>query len=239
MPKFSPFLLGLFRAGNFLGQMNAFKAFTHSHLPKEQESAATWEAAYGSTPWGGYSELQGVQMITAHASLAPRTYTPQLQDTYDMLLTAGRSDWARRLLAVNGYAPRNPVLEADESADSKNDGHHPGRWRQVSKGLDRTAHPLVDAYCLYGTEVTTSYGFVFPAGILTTAPAETLYTTGDGNQDITDNRFCNVWAQDARPAARGYVFEATEFVNVTHMEMYSDPKVTDKVHQILLKYAAE
>lgn len=235
------------RAGNFLGQMNAYKAFTYTTALGEQAMSCSWEASYGSTPWGDYAPLKGLPMITTNddtTTTTPVVYTPSLQDTYEMLLqaqgTAG--DWASRLLAVNGYALRSvpdktsfadPIPSTGAVHNSDKEGM---KFTKVGPGLDRTPHPLVDTYCLYGTNLSTSYGFVFPQGILDSAATETLYMEGDGNQDIIDNRFCNVWAQDATAQKLGYVFEATEFPNVSHMEMYSDENVMLKVRQILDKY---
>ncbi len=86
--------------------MNGFNAFTFSPAGGEQEMAATWEAAYGSTPWGGYAALQGVSMITTFNGTDEEVVTtPALQQTQELLLRGGRHDWAQRLLAVNGYAP--------------------------------------------------------------------------------------------------------------------------------------
>jgi hypothetical protein len=209
--------------------MNGYKAFTYSEIPGEQDMATTWEAAYGSAPWGGYASLQGTNMITKDGASSEATvYTPQLPDTHAMLLTSGRPEWATRLMAVNGYVP-----VASSAPDAAVE------YKKVGAGLDRTAHPLVDTYCLYGTNVSTSYGFVFPLGILDGAATETLYMEGDGNQDILDNRFCNVWADDAKAQQAGFVFEATEFPNVQHMQMYSDEAVLQKIHEILTKYSKQ
>lgn len=222
--------------------MNGYKAFTYTEAAAEQAMSSSWEAAYGTTPWGNYSALQGMPMITTFNATSPVTYTPSLQDTYDMLVEAHKQDWASRLLAVNGYA----VSSVHESSASEphNAGAAPPSTSvsdlkqliKVGPGLDRTAHPLVDTYCLYGTNVSTTYGFVFSQNILEAEAVETLYMEGDGNQDIIDNRFCNVWASDTTAQQLGYVFEASEFPNVRHMQMYSDDNVMQKVREILEKY---
>jgi hypothetical protein len=199
-------------SGNFLGQMNAWKPFLYCESTVGQEMSASWEASYSSCSYGGYSGLDSVDaMVTTYTGTAQETrYSPKVRDMQALFDSVNRSRWSRMLGAVYPSMDRKRAPEA------------------------------VNVYCLYGSNVTTSYGFTFAGTILSAEPTETLYTDGDGNQDIIDNTFCLSWensvnAQGGALSAtkKTFSFYAQAFPGVSHMEMVSDPDVLAEIHDIL------
>lgn len=218
--KYIAAMIGL--SGNFLGQMNAIHPYLYGNDLLEQEMICSWEASFGSLPWGDYPSVKDIPIVTTYVNQEEKekTYTSQRDDLVNLFTSVGKVSWSDRLKAMYGV---NPI---DGSSLPMN-------------SMDRSAHPLVDTYCLYGSNVSTSYAYVFNGNILTENDAvEVKSMEGDGNQDILDNQFCQIWQEDARSIAKRYHFEAQGFPNVHHMQMYSDPNVLNKVHGIVLKYSS-
>ena len=99
----------------------------------------------------------------------------------------------------------------------------------VSIDANRSSHPQVNCYCLYGEDVSTDYSYVFENDILDSKFITSLQTNGDGNQDIWDNTFCSTWKQ----SSGNYGLVMKGFANVHHMEMYSNEDVMSYVYDIL------
>lgn len=204
-------MIGL--SGNYLGQMNCIYPYT---TPPTQRTDMEngWEGNYGSLPWGGYAAVKDIPVVVTFQSTdQEKNYTSAMDSLVDMFYSVGRDDWVERLRAAYG------VVDGAENM------------------MDRSAHPMVDTYCLYGSNLTTDYAFVYKEGIFGAANIGTLQMEGDGNQDLVDNTFCTVWGQDARPEAQKYHFESQAFPNVEHMQMVSDDNVMKKIHDIVNKYA--
>ena len=217
--KYIAAMVGL--SGNFLGQMNAIHPYVYNKDSMQQEMLCSWESSYGSMPWGDYKSVKDIPIVTTYSGQEEKemSYTSKRDDLVSLFNSVGKVSWSDRLKTMYGV---NPV---DGSALPVN-------------SMDRSAHPLVDTYCLYGSNVTTNYGYVFNGNILTEDAVEVKTMEGDGNQDILDNQFCQVWQEDNRPIAKKYYFEAEAFPNVHHMQMYSDDNVLNKVHEIVLKYSS-
>lgn len=194
-------------SGNMLGQMNCIYDAVKP-INHFLNTTWTWEGNYGSLPWGGYDLVKDIPIVTTFYQTAQeKNYTAQLDSLQDMFNHAGRADWAER---IGGIYAQNM--------------------------MNRTAHPLVNTYCLYGSNMSTSYSFIFEKDIQQTEASKILYMEGDDNQDIIDNQFCNIWQQDTRIEAKQLVFESQAFPNVGHMEMVSDTAVFSKIKQIVDLY---
>ena len=101
--------------------------------------------------------------------------------------------------------------------------------------MDRRASPEVDAYCLYGSGLPTSYSYAFTGKtILEAAPVLVRNMEGDDNQDLFDNSFCQIWAKDLEKT--NHVFESYPFPGVGHMSMVSDANVLAKLRDIVASY---
>ncbi len=212
-------MIGL--SGNFLGQMNALSSYLYNEDPIDQEMECSWESNVGSVTWGGYEGVKDIPIVTTYYNQPEKekNYTSQLNDLVSLFDSVGKYGWSDQVKTMYGV---NPI---DGSALPTN-------------AMDRSAHPLVDIYCLYGSNITTTYSYVFNDNILTNeSAAQVRRMGGDGDQDIIDNQFCQVWQQDKRPIVKEYHFEAQPFPNVRHMEMYSNKDVMNKVHDIVLNYS--
>lgn len=97
------------------------------------------------------------------------------------------------------------------------------------KTMNRTQPPGIDVHCLYGQGLDTSYSFVFNGTIQESEYIEIRYRNGDGDQEIEDNTFCNVWDIPENE----YFFEAVGFEGVEHTDMTNDEDVLRKVRSIL------
>jgi hypothetical protein len=197
-------------SGNFLGQMNMIKGFVYSDNTISQEMFNSWEAQYTSCSWqGGYTPYNTDVIVTTHAgSDAEVKYTTSLADVTALLRGAGRDDWADKFSAVYDL-------------------------------MNRSAPMGVDSYCFYGSDVSTSYSYAFIGDILQdNEPYETIaYMDGDGNQDIIDNTFCEVWkTEKIAYADKEHVFESKAFPGVRHMQMCTDEKVMESIRQVLSRY---
>lgn len=202
-------MIGL--SGNYLGQMNMIRDFTHHDNPKQQNMTCSWEATVGSITWGGYEAVKDVPIVTTRVgTTSERNYTAKVEDLAQLFTESGHSDWAQQLQALNGIAPSQ------------------------ENTMDRSRHPEVDTFCLYGSNISTSYSFRFSGDSMSAEPVETLFMEGDDNQEIFDNSFCNVWATQQN--AHHFYFESKAFPNVHHMEMISDDAVLDEVHRIIQRY---
>ena len=193
-------------SGNMLGQMN----FIHSAV-KPTTSALnaswTWEGNYGSLPWGGYPEVADIPIVTSfYQSAQEKNYTAKLSDLQDMFRHVERYDWEDR---ISGIYEINM--------------------------MNRTFPPMVDTYCLYGSNLSTTYRFIFNGDIQQADADIILSMEGDDNQDIIDNQFCNVWKD--QPQQEKYVFESEAFPNVGHMQMVSDSNVMQKIKEIVMFYS--
>lgn len=207
--KYVAGMIGL--SGNFLGQMNAMYDYTYNENTSEQNMVGSWEGAMGSVTWGGYEAVQDVPIITTYVGTpSERNYTAKMDDLVQLFVDSGRSDWAQQLRMLNGIAP------------------------STENTMDRSRHPEVDVFCLYGSEVKTSYAFQFSTGMMDAKEIKTLYTKGDGDQDHFDNAFCHVWKD--QPQGSNYRFDAHAFPGVHHMQMISNPKVLSTVKDILVSY---
>lgn len=197
-------------SGNFLGQMNMLRSYIAPMTEPEQVMIASWEASYGTCPWGGYDAVNSIKVVTTHVNTSEqRSYTTKLADLVDMYTEAGHADWAAMTSSL-----------------------------YVSGTMDRSAHPLVNVHCLYGSNVSTDFSYELTNGINENSRKEVVVhqMEGDGNQDYIDNEFCNVWKSDARSEASSYFFESQAFPNVRHMQMVSDADVLEKIHAIVKSY---
>lgn len=200
-------------SGNYLGQMNCISTFLYNPEALRQEMGASWEANYGSITWGGYAPALAYNLVTTYAHTPQeKNYTASVSDLADLFMSVNRPDWVQRLHGVYGMLP------VDNSANT----------------MDRSAHPLVNVHCLYGMDLPTVYQFVYGDGAHTNTFERVGTMSGDGDQDIVDNTFCTTWAADAR--GQGFVTEAVGFSNVTHMDMYNNDQVMQKVYSILDSY---
>ncbi len=210
-------------SGNMLGQLNMIEPFVYAHNTLQQEMTCSWEGTVGSLAWGGYDKVKDLPIVTTNnANGDRREYTTKLNDLVDLFDSVNHSSWSNRLKALYGVHP------IDGSA-------------LPTAPMDRSAHPMVDSYCLYGSNVSTSYSFIFDENIESTKAPKVLWMEGDDNQDIYDNEFCMVWPLDPRnkraDGTSKYFFEADAFPNVHHMEMYTNDVVLSKVKDILDKYS--
>jgi lysophospholipase III len=117
------------------------------------------------------------------------------------------------------------------------DGQHEDwmkRYHAISLQNDRSAPTSVDIYCLYGTGIETSSGYIFKQNILTSPPEVTQTMNGDGNQDEIDNMYCESWKADV--VKMGHLLESQGYEGVRHMQMYLDENVLKSVHEILQRY---
>jgi hypothetical protein len=147
-----------------------------------------------------------------------------VDDLVRLFDSVNKSTWSDRLKVLNGIHPI--------------DGS-----KLPTIPMNRSAHPLVDSYCLYGSNISTSYAYVFDENIETTSASQVLRMDGDDNQDIYDNEFCMIWSQDPhvknpKDGSNKFHFEAQAFPNVHHMEMFTDNKVLEKIKAIVDLYAA-
>jgi hypothetical protein len=208
-------MIGL--SGNFLGQMNSIRDYTYHTNPKQQNMTCSWEGSLGSVTWGGYEPVQIVPIVSTYVGTpAERNFSAKMDDLYSLFEESGRADWAAQLRAIYGLPPT---------------GNSDSTWENT---MDRSRHPQVDVYCLYGSSLKTSYSFRFGGSSTDAEPVETLYMDGDDNQDIFDNAFCNVWGKDSK--AVQHKLEAKGFPGVRHMEMISNPKVLEEIRRIVTSY---
>lgn len=193
-------------SGNLLGQMNAYAAFFHPVSKDMQRMETSWEATYTSAPWGDYEGLAEVKdfIVTYNGTDQETQYSPRLADMQKLFNSIDRSDWTEKLT-------------------------------RLYPSMDRSKAPEgLDVFCLFGTEVDTTYAYVFERSIQDDDPVSKISMKGDGNQDIIDNEFCKVWETDVVSSQR--VFEAKGFPGVHHMQMCSNEGVLEEVHRILLSY---
>lgn len=203
-------MIGL--SGNFLGQMNMIRDFTHHDNPKQQNMTCSWEATVGSITWGGYDATKDVPIVTTgFGTTSERNFTAKVEDLAVLFTESGHSDWAQQLKALSGISPSK------------------------ENTMDRSRHPEVDTFCLFGSNISTSYSFRFSGDAMSSDPAETLFMEGDDNQEIFDNSFCNVWASTKE--FQQFYFEAKAFPNVHHMDMISDSAVLEEIHRIIQRYS--
>jgi hypothetical protein len=99
--------------------------------------------------------------------------------------------------------------------------------------MNRTTAPGVDTYCLYGSDINTTYSYVFTGSVLDGKYVKTGTMDGDGNQDIIDNTFCSVWKSEGASA----IYSVEAFAGVHHMQMYSNDKVIARIHDIISSYS--
>lgn len=135
-----------------------------------------------------------------------KKYSSSTADILELLENTKKSDWVERYKATSGR--NNPSI----------------------------APSGVDIYCLYGQSVNTSSAFIFEENVMTTAPIETIYSPGDGNQDNIDNTYCLQWKEEVEKDGK-HVLEAVGYDGVHHMQMYLDENVLNKIHEIVLKYS--
>lgn len=203
-------------SGNYLGQMNVIGWFTRRGSDENgfSDTQCSWEATYGSVSWGGYAEVQNVPFVTTFAGTnKEQKYTPKLVDLESLFQSIEREDWVERLQGMYGIH----LNSTDKGA------------------MDRSAHPLVDSYCLYGSDLKTEYGYVFANNVLD-VPTTILSMLGDSDQDVIDNTFCDVWTSDSRSEASSFHVETEAFPGVDHMSMIVDDGVLDRLHEIVNKY---
>lgn len=186
-------------SGNFLGQMNEYSEFMYSENTLMQNMTCSWEAQYASAPYGGYNEVYDVPVFT----------------TYDG--SENESKYTSALLNMT-------VL-----FDSIGRNDWSVRLAGTYASMNRIRHPQTKVFCLYGSGIDTSYGFVFNTTINEDTLQTVLYMDGDGNQDHIDNEYCNVWNDSS------YDFVAKSFPGVSHMEMVSDDSVMEYLYTILVK----
>jgi hypothetical protein len=194
-------------SGNLLGQMNAYSGFFYSSNQATQSMATSWEATYTSAPWGEYEGLSEVKdfIVTYNGTDQEKHYSPQLTDMQSLFESVNHPDWKEKLTFL-----------------------YPS--------MDRTKAPEgVDVYCLYGTEVDTNYAYVFEKSISDSDPLLKISMKGDGNQDIIDNEFCNIWKEDI-VNRQGMKFESKGFPGVHHMQMVTDENVLNEVYRIIQLY---
>lgn len=205
-------------SGNYLGQMNCISTFLYNPEALRQDMAGSWEANYGSITWGGYEPALVYTIVTTYSHTPQeKNYTASVADLADLFTSVNRQDWVQRLYGVYGMLPVNP------------------RTRNNNRNMmDRSAHPRVNVHCLYGMDLPTVYQYVYGQGAHTNSFEKVGVMGGDGDQDIVDNTFCATWATDVR--GQGFVTEAVGFSNVTHMDMYCNDQVMQKVYSILDSY---
>jgi hypothetical protein len=202
-------IIGL--SGNFLGQMNGYKSVFYADNMNRFNMIASWEATYSTCSWGSYDGFKdiGPLVTTFYGTEQETNYSVSLHDLSLLFESVGYDDIVTKLNAVY------PIM-------------------------NRTAHPKVNIHCLYGQGVDTSYSFIFNETILGEYPIiDTRYMNGDGNQDIIDNTFCDVWNNSptmASGSSSEYSFEAVGFEGVHHMEMPKNDDVLTKVRSILEAY---
>lgn len=195
-------------SGNYLGQMNAVLPFIDPDESGEKEMTNSWEAQYLSAPWGSYDGVSNLTVVTTYAGIASK----------ESYFTAKTDDIVK-------------LLESGGRSDWAM------KYRATHNEMDRSTHPGVSSYCLYGSEVETTYAFTYDGNVLENPHSTELFMDGDGNQDIIDNRFCESWKSENENTTANIVTEAQGFPGVHHMEMYSDDAVLSRVHEILELYA--
>eukprot|EP01038_Epipyxis_sp_PR26KG_P017283 gene17283-23835_t len=181
-------------SGNYLGQMNAFLDFMDPDSTGEKAMINSWEGQYLSCPWGEYDITSGVTVITTYANQPSKTLN----------YTASIQD----ISSLLSSAGKDEWSKLFISLQSK---------------MNRSAHPNVNSYCLYGSDVSTTYGFAYDGMIQESTHSATYNMDGDGNQDIIDNQFCQLWENTNE--SRKYITLSESFPGVQHMDiMIRDPK---------------
>jgi hypothetical protein len=194
-------------SGNMLGQLNCYGSYFYTTNSQYQRMETSWEASYCSAPWGDYEGYSELTdfIVTYSGTDQEKQYSPRLTDMQSLFQSVNRSDWATKLGYLYPSMNRSPAPEG------------------------------VDVYCLYGSQLPTSYAFVFSESISDGYATQVKQMNGDDNQEITDNEFCKNWKNDLINA-HGRQFESKEFPGVHHMEMVSDEKVMDEIWRILQTY---
>lgn len=190
-------------SGNMLGQMNMIRPFLFSSSATVQQMILSWEASYTSLSWGDYPMVRDIPVATVFSG----------------------TDNERN------YTVKPQDLKELFSRAGDNDWFQ--KLSAVYSTMNRTQRPHSNCYCLYGADMDTIYSFVFDGDI-----AESKYTSerlmnGDGNQDIVDNTFCEVWRAEG-----DHSVVSESFPGVSHMQMYSDSDVMAFVWDILSSYIA-
>jgi hypothetical protein len=195
-------------SGNLLGQLNAFSCFFHTNRLDSQAMSTSWEATYTSTPWGNYQGLSEIKdfIITYNGNDEKEThYSSSLSDMQSLFSSVNRTDWSTKLTSLYPEMNRSTPPEG------------------------------VDIYCLYGSEVDTSFSYVFDGSISENDPIASLKMNGDGNQDSIDNEFCLSW-KDQVINKQKKVFQSKAYPGVHHMQMCTNDEVLNDIYQILKKY---
>jgi len=155
--------------------------------------------------FGTAPPYSNVVVVTTYANTNnERNYTANVSDIISLYESVGRHDWAIKLQTV------------------------------YKSTMNRTTSMNVDTYCLYGSNVDTEYSYVFKDTILKDKYISTRSMDGDGNQDITDNAYCNIWKDEL--IQNNHKFQATAFPGVQHMQMPTDSKVLNEIYQILQSF---
>jgi hypothetical protein len=196
-------------SGNFLGQMNMIKSFVYSDHPVSQSMVNTWEAQYSSFTWGGYN--------TDYSIKNPPTVVTTFANTPDELRYT--SSYADILSLMSKATTEDWAL----------------RYQITFPSTNRSRAPMVDTYCYYGIQVRTDYSYTFSGDILESPYVSTSEMNGDGNQDIVDNTFCDVWEMELKQS--DYIFISKSFPGVRHMQMYSDEQVMASIKATLDYYS--
>jgi len=190
-------------SGNMLGQMNMIRSFVYSKDINLQNMVTSWEASFGSTPWGEYEALRGFSTVTTHSgSRLEKNYSAISADVVDLFRSANRSDWVEKYIAL-------------------------------TPSMNRTRMPSTSCYCLYGSDVPTTYSYVFAGDINARKYVAEREIPGDGNQDHVDNEMCSVWANQNVGNSTNFKFVSKAFTGVHHMQMYTDDDVLSYVYDIL------
>lgn len=194
-------------SGNYLGQMNGYYSLVNNNDASRQNMEATWDATYLTCPYGGSKDSDTSQL-------------PPVVTTY-----------------FNSVNEKNYTVNINDMVslfDSVDKHEWSEKLSEYYNEMDRSESPHVDTYCLYGSNISTSYSFVFTENILQAAPVQIRNMEGDGNQDITDNKFCINWEESLQKEE--YVFEAIAFPGVEHMQMVSSDEVNSAIFAIIESY---
>eukprot|EP00823_Brevimastigomonas_motovehiculus_P003551 TRINITY_DN217_c1_g2_i2.p1 TRINITY_DN217_c1_g2~~TRINITY_DN217_c1_g2_i2.p1 ORF type:complete len:384 (+),score=74.07 TRINITY_DN217_c1_g2_i2:170-1321(+) len=207
--KYIAGLVGL--SGNFAGQLDCIEEFLWDRhttvIPDralDRQVQSTWEASYFCSAYPPTVPSRLVLVSTETASPSS-THNYTASEIPRLLSEYGQKEWSFRMQEAFSH-PR----------------------------MNRTAAPMIDLFCLYGTQVSTPWAYSFKGPILQEEYNVVTYGNGDGNQDDLDNRYCRIWKEPLTRA--GHLFEAWEFPNVEHTHMSTDENVHARLAAILTHY---
>lgn len=103
-------------------------------------------------------------------------------------------------------------------------------YPQSSSILGSLPAPNVNTYCFYGANVSTPIGYISKSDDFKSNQLETIYGTGDGEQDDTTNMSCQLWnkTMDLK-----YKLILKGFNEVKHIELVGNDDVLQEIGRVI------